>query len=325
MEIKTFTETEEVPSAMTDYVKDTMTALEEINSTAKSMNDAVETMIKSLKEKKELPTKLGMSFLELRNLLLLTYETNLASVVGTKVEGKSLEGNRAILRLVETRTAIEKMKPIYFKLKYRIEKLIRAASMKGNMNPNDPLNLKPNPDAFDIDMNEEDETSEEKSSSKKDKKYVPPKVSAVHFEENLEDKKQKQLEKAKKRALNSSLIQELRNEFDDTPEEICEISVGRRRVHRQEIERTKYEEEYLTRLPQPKKSVAHKRRVEDGFLTINQLGSDLTRFDNVSALDEDGDAESMFKRNKSAPKKRKLGAKAMKRKAKTAQKFKRKK
>lgn len=75
----------------------------------------------------------------------------------------------------------------------------------------------------------------------------------------------------------------------------------------------------MTRLPEPKKSVLHKRRVEDGLMTINQIGDDVTRFDNISALDEDFNPEEGFKKkkrkiDKDAPKKKKFNDKNKKKK-----------
>ena len=315
MDVRTFTDDSQ-PTPTDKYAQDIIKALEEINSTSKSLADAVDSLTARIRNN-ELPTKSGLSFLELRNLLLVMYEANLAAVAETKVDGKSLSGNNSIMRIVETRTVIEKMRPIYHKLKYRIDKLIRAANSKGTVNQNDPLQLKPNPSAFDVD-DEDRETNEagdkmdddtRQSTRDKSRKYVPPKVSSVRFEDDtLEEKQKKLLERAKKRALNSSLIQELRNEFDEAPEEINETSVGMRRHNKQEKEREKYEEEYLTRLPLPKKSVAHKRRHEDGFMTIGSLGDDITRFDDVSALHEDKDPDSVFKKKK----KRKVGQKTLK-------------
>jgi len=310
-------------SGMESYASETIRALQEINTTAKSLADAVNSMIKSVKND-ELARKSGVSLLELRNLMMLTYETNLLSIVGSKVDGKSLDGDKAISRVTETRTVLEKIKPIHHKLKYRIEKLIRAANSKGSVNPDDPLNLKPNPSAFDVDE-DEGKPGKEDVDEKEVKKYVPPKVSAVRFEDDsLEEKKRKLLEKAKKRALNSDLIQELRNEFDEAPEEVTEDLVVRRRPNRRELERIRYEEEHMTRVMLSKKDGGGKKtRLEDQLMTMTRLGDDVTRFEDISALDKDEDdvnPSDLFK------KKRKVGQKAMKKQAlKKKNKFKRKK
>lgn len=340
MELKTFSDDVTGQETEKTIVQETTKVFDDIYKTSKSLTEAVDSMLSSLKTK-EYETKNGLSFLELRNLLLLNYETDLASVVMTKCQGKSLQGSEAVDRLVETRTVMEKMKPIYFKLKYRIEKLIKAANMKV-VDTNDPLQLRPNLQAMDVDdvedveegkdqdvnpdeEDEEDDTATDRRDKNKIKKYVPPKVAAVSFDgddDPAEVKKQKALERAKKRALNSALIQELRSEFDDAPEEIYEETVGRRIDKKKQQEKVRYEEEYLTRLPETKERRKRKTR-EEGFVTVSSLGRDITRFDDVSALDVDDEGDTAMDKKK--VKRKKLGPKAMKRVALTKKKFKRKK
>lgn len=80
--------------------------------------------------------------------------------------------------------------------------------------------------------------------------YVPPKHMAVPYEEESKsDRARKQMERARKRALGSSLIQELKEEYLDTPVEISSSSRALQKLSRKEREREEYEEKYLTRLP----------------------------------------------------------------------------
>lgn len=58
---------------------------------------------------------------------MLQYVTQLAFYVHMKLSGKKLEGHPVVESLVELRVVLEKMKPIESKLKYQIDKLIRAA------------------------------------------------------------------------------------------------------------------------------------------------------------------------------------------------------
>lgn len=62
-----------------------------------------------------------------------------------KSEGKKLEGDKTIERLVETRTVLEKMRPVDMKIRYQVDKLIKTAT-SGEIAPNDPRRFKPNPD-----------------------------------------------------------------------------------------------------------------------------------------------------------------------------------
>lgn len=148
--------------------------------------------------------------------------------------GKQIENDPAIDRLVELRTVLEKIRPIDYKLRYQIDKLVKTA-ITGTTSASDPNTFKPNPDnliaqlgddvnggddddeaddveASDSDDSDEDEAKPAKSaaasrkSSKtgaKEGKYVPPKLSAVHYDEDdsKAERSRKQLERAKKRAL----------------------------------------------------------------------------------------------------------------------------
>lgn len=70
----------------------------------------------------------GLSFLEVKNHMLLSYITNLTYLMYQKLNGKKIEFDSSIDRLVETRTVLEKMRPIDQKLKYQIDKLLTSAT-----------------------------------------------------------------------------------------------------------------------------------------------------------------------------------------------------
>lgn len=153
--------------------------------------------------------------------------------------GKQIENDPAIDRLIELRTVLEKIRPIDYKLRYQIDKLVKTA-ITGASSASDPSTFKPNPgnliaqlagagdgdeqenDDDDDDSDEESDSSDDGdggatgaggggkgSSGKKSKKpaassvYVPPKLSAVHYDEgdSKAERSRKQLERAKKRAL----------------------------------------------------------------------------------------------------------------------------
>lgn len=311
-----------VPDVAAD-AKKTVAVLREVSSTSQSLNEVVSRMREKVADG-EMATASGLSFLELRNLMMLTYLMDIVSVAEKKCSGVSLEQEECkelILRIAEMRTSIEKMRPIHLKLKYRIEKLIRAATTQ-SIDPSDPINLRPNIQALDI---EEEDAGDKNATDKKtasdfsaEKKYVVPKVSAVHYDDDTPDaKKSKALERAKKRALSSNLMSELRGEFDDAPEEISEMTVGRKKQQKQLKERIRYEEENFTRLNVQKQ----KKRKEDALLTIGDLGSTITKFDDVSALDQTLDDMNLSGKQK----KKRMSVKSGKKKSGAKRKFKRRK
>lgn len=277
----------------------TVNLLQDISGNTGKMIGLINSFLSKLRNEapEETSTEKGLSFLEVRNLTLLNYIIDIGSIVLEKCRGESIEGIPAIERLVELRTAIEKMRPIHFKLKYRIEKLIRAASTQ-SVDVNDPINFRPRPENLvtgDTPAGDEEKISDDqRENSAKNKKakgvpsYVPPKVSAVRYEDDsVEARKERAVERAKKRALSSSIIRELRSEFDEAPEEISETSVGRKKLNKKVEERTRYEEDNFVRLNLNKREKRREESSNQHLLTVSDLGRDLTRFEDVSALHED--------------------------------------
>ncbi|OWF37389.1 neuroguidin-like [Mizuhopecten yessoensis] len=239
-------------------------------------------------EKGEISTSKGLSFLEMKYQMLLSYLINLTYVLLQKTRGQSIQADLAIFRLTEIRTVLEKLRPIDQKLKYQIDKLIRTA-VTGDSGSNDPLRFKANPDNM---INKlEGEASDEESNSDEEKErkprvYVPPKLAAVHYDgdETMEDKKQRQQEKAQRRAASSSVVRELAHQLTDAPEEIQETrDLHRMKVDKRAKEIKEYEEQYFTRVSVSKKERNAARRLG----TTSSLNS-LTQFDDISALMGDG-------------------------------------
>ena len=141
----------------------------------------------------------------------------------------------------------------------------------GTASANDPSTFKANPDNLMSQMNDLDDSDEEDDDGKardkrKDKTdggvYVPPKLTAVHYEdESKAEKARKQLERAKKRALGSSIIQDLKAEYLDTPLEITGTNRAQQMLSKVQQEKEEYEEAYLTRLPITKAEKQRQRKL----------------------------------------------------------------
>lgn len=137
--------------------------------------------------------------------------------------GKQIERDPSIDRLIEIRTVLEKIRPIDYKLSYQIDKLVKTA-VTGATSVDDPINFKPNLNALTTQLNDgdddesddddDDDESHAVTPSKRGKKskepsasaagiYVPPKLSAVHYdgEDSKAERARKQMERARKRAL----------------------------------------------------------------------------------------------------------------------------
>ena len=235
----------------------------------------------------------GIDFLNAKNEVFLEYITNIVLVVLLKLDGVSIKEHAAIDRLVEVRTLLEKMRPMEQKLKYQIDKLVKLAktggisSQGGSM---DPLSFKANPENMASKIEEENESSEEEKDS--GNVYVPPKVSAVPYDDGtIEGQKEKYEEKRKMKSLNKSLLKELREEYSETPEEIKDDhrNFRRNRNEEKDLEREKYEEENLIRL-------SHGRK---GKTPRNESNlRDLARFDTFGFDSDDGGPEVRAKKVK---------------------------
>lgn len=230
-------------------------------------------------------TDSGLSFLELKNHVMLDYLSNLTYVMLRKCSGKSIDGEKSIERICEDRTVLEKMKPIEKKLKYQIDKALKVAE-SGQLSSDDPINFKPNLSALKENAEDEDNMEDEDESedddealtntSKKSKngKYVPPK-NVPAFVDDAETLEKTEEERAKKRNLSHSIIEDLRRQHLDLPEEEhSHVDTMRAQQIAKMKERVRYEEENFTRLPMTKKD-KHKRRQ---MTTMGTLGDEITYF-----------------------------------------------
>lgn len=271
-------------------ISKTLDLLNNIKKNCASTNEFVRNLYLRIKDG-QLPSEKGISFLDIKNQMLLSYLIDLTYLTLIKIQGKQICGDEVINRLVEHRTVIEKMRPIDYKLKYQIDKLIKI-STTGNINEDDPLRLRPQLDKLDdqeMDSDDDDDDEPEKSNKesmdsdvKNVGKYMVPKVAAMKYEME-EERKRKALDRAKKRAMSSSIIQELKREFDDGPEEVRETgNFMKKRLDKEIKERTNYEENNMLRINLTKKQ----RNETKKLMTMSSLSS-MTHFEDISALDID--------------------------------------
>ncbi|KAF9120436.1 hypothetical protein BGW39_011382 [Mortierella sp. 14UC] len=262
-------------------------------------------------DSKEIDTSKGLSFLEVKYHILLEYITNLAFVMYRKLDGQSIRDHPAVLALVEQRTILEKMKPVEQKLKYQIDKLVRAAVVgqqdgeaQSNAAGADPLAFKPNPKNLVLDNENGDEGDEQDNDDQDgDNKtgiYKAPKMAPVHFEEDSSAvaKRLKYQARLQARAAKSRVMKDLVSEFDDRPEEMSLTNDG---VHfgmgmdDKQREREEYEEANFTRTMLSKKEIGRLRkgalpRFENEFENLND-------FSQIAPLQDDLETNEQRRRN----------------------------
>ncbi|GLD55091.1 neuroguidin [Lates japonicus] len=236
-------------------------------------------------------TSQGLSFLDLRYHLLLFYLQDLTHLISIKTEGGRIRDSEALNRLVTVRTVLEKMRPLDHKLKYQIDKLVRTA-VTGSLAENDPLQLRPNPENLISKLNESEKSEDEaeikaaseRAAQSNGKKYVPPKIAPVHYDGDMAeaDRKKAQVERQRRAALRSSVIQELRQQYSDSPEEIRDQrDFQSERESREETHRRNYEESMMVRLNMPK---SQKNRRKRGMMSMSGQLSGITHFSDIIAL-----------------------------------------
>jgi len=137
----------------------------------------------------------------------------------------------------------------------------------------DPLAHKANLDNLNNDSDSDDDNKEERPTSKKDV-YQPPRVAPMPFDDD-EEAPEKQMEKVKKKSINRTLIREMQEEFLETPVEIHNKGDGfSAHLTRHAIDKQRYEETYMTRLPETKKDKHIAKRIS----TMGVLGNEITDF-----------------------------------------------
>jgi len=144
---------------------------------------------------------------------------------------------------------------------------------------------------------------EDESGGRRSSRYVPPKLAPMHYEgdETAASRQEKLLERAKRRALSSSMVRELQEEYLDAPSELgsrVDSGAGPSGPSKADLERQEYEETYFTRLPVPKEK--RKKRPNS---SVNAMANELTNFgSDFQALE----GESTPKRSKKTPKGKKM-------------------
>ena len=93
--------------------------VEELQKMLAEVETNVEPLVKSAKRGEYL-TEEGISYLDTKYILLLSYCLNLVFYLLMKAEGKSIKDHPVVMRLVEIRSYIDKLRPIDKKLQYQV-------------------------------------------------------------------------------------------------------------------------------------------------------------------------------------------------------------
>ncbi|KAK6912269.1 Sas10/Utp3/C1D [Dillenia turbinata] len=258
--------------------------LKEMEEGLEIVRSKVQALTTKVKEN-QLPTTDGISFLESKHLLLLSYCQLLVYYLLRKAKGFLIGGHPVVRSLVETRLFLEKSRPVEDKLQYQIQKLLRVAGsamdkaspsenvVEAKEKSEDLLKYRPNPDML---VNKSSEIS--KSQEGVDV-YRPPKFAPTAMDEDKMSRKERNALRKEKQTLRqarqSAYIRELMDEFEGRPEEIRDFVGSESREFTKYTEkmeeRAHQEEELFTRAPltrMEKKKEKHLKKSRNGLLGI---------------------------------------------------------
>lgn len=209
----------------------------EFNSTIATLNGKLKPVLEKVRSKQVDSTAEGMSYLEMKYNLLLTYCQFLSVFITLKLEGKPVKDHPVINRLLHIKTLLERLRPLDLKLQYQIEKLVRTAALAEVTNNEeqpkqsattekakptiDALQYKPNiENLMESAGSEQSEEEEDEAPSKKKDVFKAAKLNPVLYEDKQTKKQRREELFQRKKASNSDYVNELRREIYDLPEEV---------------------------------------------------------------------------------------------------------
>ncbi|CAJ0571265.1 unnamed protein product, partial [Mesorhabditis spiculigera] len=284
------------------------TATAECVRTAREAMAGAHKMIESLKADKD---RDGISLLEVKNHDLLAYMREMALIMERMSAGESIQECGAVERSIRYRTILERIKPLEKKLGPQIDKILQGPvtgvkPKKAEASDED--------DEFDEEGGEgsaaeEDEIEgsedDEDEAPERRQRFNASKIFGINYETDRDqERKLRKAERNKKRALGSTLVQELRQQYSDAPvEEYIDNTVSTR-VRQQDRERLEHEESFLMRTRMDKGEIKRRRR-EANVSMVDQL----LKFGDYMAADDElrGKVLSHKKPRRGGPQKRKIG------------------
>ncbi|KAL3687632.1 hypothetical protein R1sor_013941 [Riccia sorocarpa] len=270
---------EEKMNVVLSHAPELVGLLNELREGLDELRNRVQPLIGQVKDG-QYATKDGLSYLEVKNLLLLSYCQSIIFYLMLKAEGRSVKDHPVIARLVELRLYLEKIRPIDKKLQYQIEKLLKAAKTPGAADgagqKEDALKFKPNPDLL---VSKLDEDMQDGGGV-----YRPPMIAPAAMEGEELSKDQKAKARAEKeyrrKAKRSGFLKELADELDGKPEELRDVLGMESKEMLREKERlearAKEEEDLFARVPLSK---VERKKLKQLKKSRNGLSDILDDFD----------------------------------------------
>jgi U3 small nucleolar ribonucleoprotein protein LCP5 len=289
------------------YLKDLKEKIEEVKSKLKPLEKKIED--------EDFELSKGISFLDVKYNVMLSYIINLSYYFMLKLNGQKIENHPVIEQLIKERTILEKMKPLELKLKYQIDKLVKMANGSISSELQDPLQFKPNPKNM---INSEDEEDQKDKDSEETKLYRPPKIVPMHFEEKPISRNIGELSKREqRRAAKSRLLRDLQEQYDSRPEELTAAGTGyglhevATKMDEKLLEKQRYEEENFMRftLTREEKKARKRMNKRRGVMSLQEEFNNLGDFRDLEGLNNTVNEEDEANYGSGILRKRKMNAK----------------
>lgn len=294
-----------------DDRKELKILLKEMTKSLEEVRTQVAPLLDYIKKKKKSTTD-GMSYLDAKYLLLMSYCSHIAFYLLLKAEGRSVRDHPVMEKLIEIRTYLERTKPIDKRMKFQIEKLLDAASRDAEKVDNDEngLQLRPRPDALvrqddDSDQLEDDEaTNTNYEQETENGVYRPPRIAPTTMdgEGDLREigRQKRAAEASRKKIASSEYLRSVVAEMSGAPEEVQNIGTVDTSTRREISDakkllsaRLEAEEEAFVRLPV---STIEKKKMKAAERALG-VGATLADFaDDLDAIAELGGRNDSYGR-----------------------------
>eukprot|EP01116_Phalansterium_solitarium_P021307 TRINITY_DN6573_c0_g1_i3.p1 TRINITY_DN6573_c0_g1~~TRINITY_DN6573_c0_g1_i3.p1 ORF type:complete len:424 (-),score=177.54 TRINITY_DN6573_c0_g1_i3:760-2031(-) len=272
--------------------------LEEFKTSLVQVRDRIQPILDKVRAG-QLPTSNGMSYLEVKFHLLLSYCINISFYMMLKAEGKSVKDHPVIDQLVRYRTILEKMRPLDQKLKYQVDKLLKLAlEPEGAEAPSDLRSHKPDLGAFLTAAAEETSSKSGAAKLESSELYRVTRNVEHHFEEKTAADRRKKKDQIARRMHKSKLMQDIRETYGDEPIEQAQIGAGREIMDADDLERQQFEEDNYMRT-MLSKADKKKQRAKKKFTNEMEELLDIGHsglFDRAAELDEAAQREDERRR-----------------------------
>ncbi|CAD8057423.1 unnamed protein product [Paramecium sonneborni] len=223
-------------------------------------------------------------YLRAKNATMTKYLIHLNMYILHKLNYGNLD-EFPVDQLIEDKILLQKIIQAQKKLQYTIDKLSKYQENQTNeeeqvMDQVEKLALKPR-----IENLHKDETNDK--SSNPNQKYVPPKLAATLSKSDLNKQKQERREEQKKIQQKAKLIKSILDDQEtDKPKEMTErdlqqLYYGRAEDEKQ-IEKRKYEEDHMTRLPTTRDE-KRRERIAERKANVTRL-DDFQEFETINKV-----------------------------------------